>query len=238
MVVQSWHLERRQIGRQYLALLARLRRTMLAISQGKAMGVPKEVLESAQKWTSPRKCHVRPLWVCEAISKLIHQKFKAIQTELSFHDECFISSTISVYLGSWANIQLPKLAFETFAVSPKGLQQVGASTRRRQKSSWVPMKGQLASARGKLVLMEKIDVSVDVGLVSSALDAYPYFSVGRAGDTCSWHLARLHHACRVMDPPEAPCEQVGSLLHRAWDEAQNLAPAPLVDRALLKPLSC
>lgn len=81
----------------------------------------------------------------------------------------------------------------------------------------------------KLVLIMKVNYATNFGAISASLDKYPFFSQAPA-----WHAARVHHACRVLDPPEAPCEHVGSLLHAGWNPAQGLAPRPLVDAALLK----
>ena len=83
--------------------------------------------------------------------------------------------------------------------------------------------------RRKLVLIQSVLMDIDHSAVSSALDQHSYFSVSGG-----WHAARVHHHCRLLDPPEQPCEHVGSLLHAGWNPSQHLAPRPLIDAALLK----
>ena len=241
MVTQSWALSKREIGIQYMTLLQRLRSVVAVVSQQRRNvdNIPSQVLRDAKAWTEPRKYRVRPLW---AFAVFIHLVGQILGEVASHTDRCKISSMISVYLGSWEAKRLPKAAFETFMLGARDLGAVGRLLQRQRSKSkpWLAEPGQVASTKGKLVWVESVDRKINCGLVSAALDTHDFFAVGnRSRDaTCCWHICRLHHACRVLDPPESPCEHVGSLLHGAWDESQNLGPAPVVDQALLKCLSC
>ena len=241
MVPQNWHLSKREIGVQYIILLQRLRSVVAVVSQQRRSvdNIPSQVLKDAKAWTEPRRYRVRPLW---AFAILIHLVGQILGEVASRTDRCKISSIISLYLGSWEAKKLPKAAFETFTLGVKDLTALGRFMQRQRSKSmpWLAEPGQVASAKGKLVWVEAVDRKVNGGLVSAALDTHDFFAVGNrsADDTCCWHICRLHHACRVLDPPESPCEHVGSLLHAAWDESQNLGPAPVVDQASLKRLSC
>ena len=81
-----------------------------------------------------------------------------------------------------------------------------------------------------------VQYQVNVSAVSQSLDEHKFFAMAHFArqKNVAWHCVRLHHACRVCDPPEAPCEHVGSLMHNSWNDAQNFSPGPLVDQVLLK----
>ena len=94
----------------------------------------------------------------------------------------------------------------------------------------------------KLVLVVEVQFAINHQAVSLALDKHRFFAMGHntvgkyRSKEIGWHAARIHHHCRLLDPPEQPCEHVGSLLHGAWNPSQNYAPQPLIDQALLKHL--
>lgn len=89
--------------------------------------------------------------------------------------------------------------------------------------------------RGKRMLMciEGYTLSVNVPKVAAALDTFPWLSVGD-GRICTWHAARVHHRCRLLFPPDSPCERMGSFMRVAWDQRQGRAsPVYVSDRLFL-----
>ncbi|CAE7316262.1 YIR007W [Symbiodinium sp. CCMP2592] len=251
LVTRSWELTKQQLGRQYLVLLARLRRVQRTIEKGLInTDIPKEVLESAQSWSTPTTCVARPLWVFRTIFRLLQSKFH--NQEVAGHRLSLLASLVSQCLGEFRNYKLPAATFRPFLVRVEDLKTVMPGQRRRtsgKKSLRAPARpapGQVLATRDwrtnswKLVMVQTLHYVVDVSAVSRSLDLHSFFALGdanNAGDV-AWHVVRLHHACRLIDPPEAPCEHVGSLLHGAFHDSQNLSPAPLVDQALLKHAGC
>jgi len=80
--------------------------------------------------------------------------------------------------------------------------------------------------------------AVDVNAVSASLDLCPWFALGGKGEVelhglafadtpelqqwgNAWNVGMIHHHCRVMVPPEAPCEGKGSFIRLLWN---NLHP--------------
>jgi hypothetical protein len=82
-----------------------------------------------------------------------------------------------------------------------------------------------------------VDVArrVDVSAVAASIDTIRWFALGSGGSrSCAWHAARVHHRCRNLFPPDAPCESVGSILRLLWDQRQGSASTSFWrDRALL-----
>ena len=86
---------------------------------------------------------------------------------------------------------------------------------------------------------------LDVEAVAATLDKCPFFTLGLVledpaddwvwsdSKTCWWATV-MHHHCRVMCPPEAPCEGKGSFIRLLWSSLQGrMAPSELSDRVLL-----
>ena len=69
---------------------------------------------------------------------------------------------------------------------------------------------------------------VDRQAIAAAIDGHPALSHG------CWNPARIHHAVRLLDPPEAACERTGSHMHLLWDPVQHLSPDQLVHRLVLR----
>ena len=82
-----------------------------------------------------------------------------------------------------------------------------------------------------------VDVArrVDVAAVAASIDTIRWFALGSSGPrSCAWHAARVHHRCRNLFPPDAPCESVGIILRLLWDQRQGTAHTSFWrDRALL-----
>lgn len=83
-----------------------------------------------------------------------------------------------------------------------------------------------------LMCIEGYKCSVNVPQVAAALDTLPWLSVGE--EICTWHAARVHHRCRLLFPPDSPCERMGSYMRLAWDQRQGRAsPVYVSDRLFL-----
>ena len=88
----------------------------------------------------------------------------------------------------------------------------------------------------ELVFVDAVADTVDETAVASSIDQFAWFSIGGdCGEGCAWHAARVHHRCRFLIVPEAPCESLGSLLRLAWDPQRvaGESPANMMWRLLL-----
>lgn len=119
-MTRSWELTTQQLGRQYLVLLARLRRVQRTIEKDLInTDIPKEVLESAKTWSTPTTCEARPLWVFRTIFRLLQSKFD--NQEVAGHRLCLLASLVSQCLGVFRNCKLPAAALQPFLVRVEDL---------------------------------------------------------------------------------------------------------------------
>ena len=95
-----------------------------------------------------------------------------------------------------------------------------------------------ASREPQFVIVVDVADAIDATAVASSVDHFSWFSIGGDGGQqgCAWHAARVHHRCRFLTVPEAPCEALGSLLRRAWDPRRvaGQSPANVMWRLLLE----
>lgn len=93
----------------------------------------------------------------------------------------------------------------------------------------------MVSWTGKLVRITAVHCEVDSSAVSAAIDEFSFFAIGaKPAHINAWKACRVHHRCRLLDVPESPCEHVGSIMHRAWDPSQAMAPGPMLDKVRLQ----
>lgn len=219
-----------ELGRSYGVLLLRLR----AAANGSK--VPEEVALAGKGWAKASTCTVRPCWCFGVVMRIVSNCIGGAP-----HFVVRTAALVSSFLDSLLGEAQPDLGSVTVRADSLFPVQLGVVTRRRKRvlhdqrllypGSILAMATNLKMAHRKLVLVEAVQYTSNLQAVSCSLDQFPFFGQGEA-----WHAARVHHHTRLLDPPEAPCEHVGSLLHAAWNPAQGLAPRPLIDQALLKPL--
>ena len=88
----------------------------------------------------------------------------------------------------------------------------------------------------RLVRVIAEEIEVDISAVSAAVDIHAWFSVGhrRGRPPLCWHVARLHHRCRLLAPPDATCESIGSQIRWLWDQRMgSISPTVFADKVHL-----
>ena len=95
----------------------------------------------------------------------------------------------------------------------------------------------------KLVYVVRVVKEVDVASVAATIDTEPWFAIGACTDwsllglpaprklrsVCSWYACKIHHRCRLLWTPEAPCEGVGSYIRLLYDPLQKQTPQRIAD---------
>ena len=144
-----------------------------------------------------------------------------------------VPCVISRFLGSFEDRPGLQEHVAQFSVAPQSLQLPTASTRVRVKSKGAAQgfgrsisalaPGALAKLRrphkpgpansqaGRYVIVLARHTKADPSVVSSSIDACPFFSKG------TWHAVRVHHRGRVLFAPESACERMGSFMHMIWN---------------------
>ena len=77
----------------------------------------------------------------------------------------------------------------------------------------------------------------DTPAIAAAIDTMDWFALGKfpkqRPHLVAWWVCLAHHRCRVLFPPESPCERVGSVMRHVFDEQHSTAAAMLADLTLL-----
>ena len=223
---------------QYMKLCERVRQAASG-----AKSVPEEVRQAAAGWAQPTRHYLlRPLWVNRVVEQLCRQRVPGADR----YHRLRPASLISLYAGV-----LPAVALDTLKVSSEQIRFAGAFVQRRRrriKRKRLPfptfsrkhtelMPGQICGCldHRHLMYIEARQVTVDVSSVAAALDTLPWFSLGAgAGAMVAWGAARVAHRCRVLFPPDSPCERMGSYMRLAWDQREGKAsPVYVADRVFL-----
>jgi hypothetical protein len=200
--------------------------------------VPEEVVVAASKWSEPvsyqvavAACCKSGRWLSLTIKYLINECDPAMRSA-----KYRIASLVSGFYGA-----------ECMELQPSELGPVVRPKRRRLKSPDCLADSKSTFQVGDLARLSRgrggdedmyaviVDVArrVDVAAVAASIDTIRWFALGN-GSTCAWHAARVHHRCRNLFPPDAPCESVGSILRLLWDQRQGTAHTAFWrDRALL-----
>ena len=73
--------------------------------------------------------------------------------------------------------------------------------------------------------------------IAAAIDTMDWFALGkcpkRRPHLVAWWVCLARHRCRVLFPPESPCERVGSVMRHVFDEQHSTAAVMLADLTLL-----
>ena len=77
----------------------------------------------------------------------------------------------------------------------------------------------------------------DTATIAAAIDTHDWFALGKdpkkRPHLVVWWVCLAHHRCRVLFPPESPCERVGSVMRHVYDEQHNTSAAMLANLTLL-----
>ncbi len=215
---------------QYMLLAQRVRKAASGASD-----VPDDVRRAAHDWVGATQCEARPLWVNCLVEQLCRQCWPGLAKAHHLR----LASVISCFAGV-----LPREACDVQVLPSARLVSLDKQQKRRRRSKRARSPSPLASllpghvavcyCKNKRMLMyiEARLMTVDVSKVAAALDMLPWFSLGTG--VCAWHATRVHHRCRLLFPPDSPCERMGSYMRLAWDQRQGRAsPVYVSDRLYL-----
>ena len=191
-----------------------------------------------EDWSKTVACRVSPVWsrgvlrhvlgIClaRASKKTVHQiKYGAAL--------CEVCSLVCLFEGA-----VPPEAFNTHKVSVTSLSHGRGLPKHPHLAIKVCV---LAGRARRLVRVVSRDIEVDVAAVSAAIDTHSWFSVGCRGDVhdadrCGrqllfWRAASRHHRSRLLAPPDAACESLGSQVRWLWDQrAACVSPTVFADK--------
>ncbi len=252
-VTASWPADS-ELCVQYMCLLRRVRLAATTAS-GRSSGlslasqssrgrraVPEQVVDLAGKWVQDVCYKVVPVWVWAKVEHLVTRKARTLSGCVPQSSVVLrIAALISSYAGG-----LPAKAYGVMTVPPSNLcHRASRKVRRCSKARAVPettkvwVTGEIAVLPTvgckPLVLVVAVTRRVDAAKVGGALDSHPWFALGDGPRSrCCWHAARAHHRCRLLFPPDSPCERIGSLMRLFWDQRQGrVPPSSVADRIYL-----
>ena len=249
-VLRSWDIPLSKWRQQYLIFLGRVR-AAYACSRGAAVvGVPPDVQSAAVSWVQSVTFDLRPVWIRPLLFSLLRQRLRrADWTTLQ------LSMLLSEALGGESPEPWTNVARSAFCV-PRGFQLRGVFRVRTappvrgpsfRAGDFVCCKSRRHPDFKKILLISAVYPVVDVSAVGATLDRYRWFSSGSAQDWQTlgvrrrlpqrafeaWHCARLHHRCRLLCIPEAPCEGAGSIMRLQYDPRQTADAAEVAARLSL-----
>lgn len=192
------------------------------------MTPPAAVIQSARGWVRVRSFVVRGLRAPALLVQLLLQVARGhcrrpLRPWVG-PTALVIAQRLAEFLGSPPEEKVPEEK-----VPPAALRAVaGMSSPGRQGLR----PGSLARLQktGRVVVVVARHLEVDVEALAAALDVLPELTLQ---EPPVWHCARLHHRCRLLFPPESPCERVGSHMSALWCQRQGLQSGPFCDRVLL-----
>ena len=250
-VSRTWPTQDELCG-QYMVLCRRVRAVYAAakLNHGHG-GVPKnirpppEVVQAARRWSKVVACKVSPVWSRGVLRHVLgiclaRASMGPVRTRTAVLYE--VCTLVCLFEGL-----VPKEAFKTYRVSVNSLLFATKLTKQRHLAIKVWRDSDLddRSENGRkrrLVRVIADETEVDISAVSAAIDMHSWFSVGRRGDVreqggrqyLCWHVARLHHRSRLMAPPDAACESIGSQIRWLWDQrGGSISPTLFADKVHL-----
>ena len=151
-------------------------------------------------------------WGVVCAARVSHRVFRFLQTGLGWNDR-------RIYRVSLAELR-PVLYKRRLGKHPES------------ERFFLP--GTVSKWRGKLVETIRPLRLVLPAVVASALDKFPWIcSTPDASGRVSWGAARVHHRCRLLAPPDAACESVGSMMRAQWDGRRNICAGQVGDAVAL-----
>ena len=246
------------LGVQYMFLTKRVRAAAAAAeTRMRGRQIPEEVVAAAAKWSEPGAFQVvlGSRWLSLVIKLLVFQVREARELGLTGraasnracdHSDCDLAlRCLRLQCLDIASLASGFLGAACLELQTSELTHVSRARRRRKSSHadverplrvgdlarWI---GDRSGGAGTFAIIVDIAWKVDVAAVAAAIDTMSWFVLGSGGRTIAWHAGRVHHRCRNLFPPDAPCESVGSVLRVLWDQRQGRAHTSFwSDRALL-----
>lgn len=251
---RNWDLSDTMLGVQYMILMKRVR-LMASMARSPRWYIAPEgaphadCVQASRDWTVTRSFIVRPVWVQCRIALRLAQYLRSHRA----------AGLVSLFLGDVLDHAVREAQQSTLHADRSQLRRCSPHVPRHRKrhkcsdpdtdpsDAAVGDLRILQRCRGEAITVLVIAVAseqLDHTAISTSLDRFSWFAAGDAdganrGRLC-WHALRVHHRCRLLFPPEAACERLGSIMASLWHSSQGLAPGPLVDRVFLSqaPLLC
>ncbi len=228
---------------QYVALCRRVRDAASGVrlhggEVPDARRPPPEVDQAARRWSKVVACKVSPVWsrgvlrhvLATGLARASGSPSRTARTAVLYE----VCTLVCLFEG-----EVPAEAFKTYRVSVNSL----SPARGMQRHLAIKVSRDLDHDRSrKLVRVIADEIEVDISAVSAAIDMHSWFSVGRRGGAqvrrgrqlLCWHAARLHHRCRLLAPPDAACESIGSQIRWLWDQrVGSISPTVFADKVHL-----
>ena len=209
------------LGVQYVVLCRRVRDAASGarLHEGavpNARRPPAEVAQAARRWSKVVACKVSPVWsrgvlrhvLGTCLARASVSPSRTARTAVLYE----VCTLVCLFEG-----EVPEEAFKTYRVSVNSL----SPARGLHRHLAIKVSRDLDHDRArKLVRVIAEEIEVDISAVSAAVDMHAWFSVGhrRGRPPLCWHAARLHHRCRLLAPPDAACESIGSQIRWLWDQ--------------------
>ena len=237
--------EEAQMAAQYMQLASRIRAAHAAASRARRAGepAPNRCAEHAMAWVTLKGYSVKPFRPCQAVVLAMHHFWPGGArpsagglTPPRAFDVLSIAARVTEFVGRCCcrGALIPRcLPFEALAERlrppPSGQEWFRMRGDRFEPGS-VLMYASKRGVAGRLVQVLESLLEVDVAAIGAALDRCSDFALGMPS---LWHVVRLHHRCRMLAPPEAPCERMGSYMSMLWHPEQHAGAGAIFDRVFL-----
>lgn len=174
---------------------------------------------------------VRDLWLRASVSHTVGRRW----SKCSAWTRAWVLRTVNL-ISLFVDEGMPASATVVRRVSVRDL---GPLTRARQsrKGGVHFSPGDVVRSGQRLVAVVRVLREVQASSVARALDMHSWFSMGGPVGRVVWGAVRVHHRCRLLIPPDACCESVGSLIRQLWDPQRGLSPGQLADSVFLSQAS-
>ena len=236
-----------QMAAQYMQLASRMRAAHAAASRARRVGepAPNRCAEHAMAWVTLKGYSVKPFRPCQAVVLAMHHFWprgarpsaggltppRAVGVlSIAARVTEFVGRCCCRRGGAWIPQCLPFEAMaERLRPPPCGQEWFRVRGDRFEPGS-VLMHVSKRGKAGRLVQVLESLLEVDVAAVGASLDMCSDFALGKP---LLWHVVRLHHRCRMLSPPESPCERMGSYMSMLWHPEQHAGAGAIFDRVFL-----
>ena len=226
-----------ELGIQYVVLCRRVRDAAAGAGLHKgevphARRPPAEVAQAARRWSKVVACKVSPVWSRGVLRHVLGTCLACASVSPSRTARTAVLYEVCTLVCLFEG-EVPEEAFKTYRVSVNSL----SPARGLHRHLAIKVSRDLDHDRArKLVRVIAEEIEVDISAVSAAVDMHAWFSVGhrRGRPPLCWHVARLHHRCRLLAPPDAACESIGSQMRWLWDQRMSsISPTVFADKVHL-----
>ena len=230
-----------ELAVQYVVLCRRVRDAAAGagLREGEvpnARRPPAEVAQAARRWSKVVAYKVSPVWSRGVLRHVLRTCLARASRNASVSPSRTARSAVLYEVCTLVCLfegEVPEEAFKTYRVSVNSL----SPARGLHRHLAIKVSRDLGHDRArKLVRVIAEEIEVDISAVSAAVDMHAWFSVGhrRGRPPLCWHVARLHHRCRLLAPPDAACESIGSQMRWLWDQRMSsISPTVFADKVHL-----